>query len=126
MRRFLVLCGFIAFCFASASADSIQLANIWGTFTSTQPCQSDCTLTVGINFEFYTTSPQLIQGGWLVFGNLIPGTLRISSSGAGMEPYSYYGGGPTFKEYLTFFNSAGDEMDILMSVLFALNNEEYV
>lgn len=109
MRRLLILFGVVALCSAPTWADSIELeVNAWATFTApASSCLSNCTETIGVSFLYDT--PSLLYES----GQIVPGTLDISSSGflGSFSTYcptcsSFYG------YYMGFFNSLGDEIDL--------------
>jgi hypothetical protein len=112
MRRLLIVTTVLAFCSAPTWADSIELdVNAWATFTATQPCTSNCTETIGVNF-LYIPPPTLNVTPENFLGTVVPGTMDVSSSGF-LGPFSaYYGGVVNSQGYVGFSGSSGDEVDL--------------
>lgn len=108
MRRFLVLFAFIAFCTVPTWADSIELdVNAWATFTApSSTCLSNCTETIGVNFLYDAPSVAYPEG------QLVPGTLDISSSGFLGSFSTFCSGCGFYGYYMGFFNFNGDEIDL--------------
>jgi hypothetical protein len=102
MRRFWSALAVVAFLCTSTRADSILDVNAWATFAAMQPCYSNCTETINTSFQYYPISVEHSIGG------IVPGTLDLSSSGfLGSFSVGQFGG-----EYISFFNSMGDEIDL--------------
>jgi hypothetical protein len=60
MRRLLIVLGVVAFCSVPTWAKSIDYdVNAWATYTATQPCSSNCTETIAVNFLYNPHSPNL-------------------------------------------------------------------
>jgi hypothetical protein len=115
MRRLLIVFAVVAFCSAPIWADSIELnVNAWATFTATQPCSSNCTETIGVNF--LVEVPNLTN---YLDAQLVPNSLSVSSSGflgSFSSPYctSCY---VTLGDYIAFYNGGiyGDEIDLMFA-----------
>lgn len=113
MRRFLLVFAVVACCSAPTWADSIEVdVNAWATFTATQPCSYNCTETIGMSFLYVEPTPYSPGQPYFPYGEIVPGTLNVSSSGF---LGSFYGG-PVFVGFIPFWNSApfsaGDEIDL--------------
>ena len=81
MRRLLIVLGFVAVCSMPTWADSVEYdVNAWATFTGTQPCSSNCTETIGVNF-LYTPPPTVGVTSENFLGTIVPGSMETSSSG---------------------------------------------
>lgn len=110
MRRLLIIFVVVMFCSASGWADSTELdVSAWATFTATQPCSSNCTETIGMDFLY---DPPTLQTGK---GGIVPGTLSVSSSGfLGMlsSPGWGYYYAPLF-DGLSHEGAYGDEIDLV-------------
>jgi hypothetical protein len=71
MRRLLIVLGVVAFCSVPTWATSVDYdVNAWATYTATQPCSSNCTETIAVNFLYNPTVAELV-----------PNSLTVDSSG---------------------------------------------
>jgi hypothetical protein len=103
MRRLLIASAVVTFCFASSWADSILDVNASATFTATKSCSSNCTETISTSFQYL--QPSILDP----FGEIVAGTLDVSSSGF-LGSFSKRGAGSFY--YVPFLNSLGDEIDL--------------
>jgi hypothetical protein len=82
MRRWLIVFAAVAFCSIPTWADSIELdVTAFATFTATQPCSSNCTETIGVNFLYlppvHGNGTGSLQN---LLGSIVRGTEVVSSS----------------------------------------------
>ncbi|MGA9507236.1 MAG: hypothetical protein WBV55_01185 [Candidatus Sulfotelmatobacter sp.] len=112
MRRLLIVIAVLAFCSALTWADTIELdVNAWATFTATQPCSSNCTETIGVNFLVDLPNHGNTQ--------LVPNSVSVSSSGflgSFSSPYCT-SCSPILGDYIAFYNNGifGDEIDLMFA-----------
>src|SRR5581483_2378218 len=119
MRPALIALAALLLWCAPTWADSLLDVNISGTFVATQPCSSNCTQVVSINFEF---DPEEYPLGTSTYGYAVPGTMSIFASGflGSFNSLSYQGSDAYInlsEGYMPFLGSAGDELDIRFPLL---------
>jgi hypothetical protein len=117
VRRLLIAFAVVLFCSSSIWADSILDVNISGTFIATQPCSSNCTENIGINFQFDLTNYPYGSN----YGYAVPGTTSVWASGflGSFDSLSYQGSNGYINlsmGYMPFLDPGGDELDIRFSV----------
>jgi len=112
MLRLSILTAVLAFCSAPTWADSIELdVNAWATFTATQPCTSNCTETIRVNF-LYIPPPTVNITPENFLGTVVPGTMDVSSTGF-LGAFSAFSGGVVNSQgFVGFSGSSGDEIDL--------------
>jgi len=119
MRKLYIAAAILAFWSTCAWANSIlDEVTISGTFVATQPCTTNCTESVFIDFDF---DPAAYPVGPSTFGYAVPGSLSVFGSGflgtfsslsyQGQSGYINLGMG-----YMPFLDSGGDELDIRFPV----------
>ncbi len=86
-----------------AHADQVYSVDMWGIYTATTPCTSNCTETITADFQF-TYDPSL----W-PFVQIIPGSFSSTSSGF-MGPL--VSDGTTHGDLTIWFLGGGGEIDI--------------
>ena len=119
MRKLYIAAAILAFWSTCAWANSIlDEVTISGTFVATQPCTTNCTESVFIDFDF---DPAAYPFGTSTYGYAVPGTLTASGSGfLGSFSSAVYQGESGFISFdgafMPFFDSGGDELDIRFPV----------
>ena len=113
MRRLLVVLAAVAFCSIPTWADNIEYdVNAWATFTATQPCSSNCTETIAMNFLYKPPSDFLPSTNSVLSytGEIVPGSMDESSSG--FVGSLIAGATISTQAYVPFSDLMGDEFDL--------------
>jgi hypothetical protein len=120
MRRLLIVLATLVACSAPTWADSIELdVNAWATFTATQPCSSNCTETIGVNFlyrppsDFPDTPKYELQQD--LVGQIVAGSMDVTASGF-MGAFNGNGTFMSTQGYIPFYDSMRDEIDLNVPV----------
>lgn len=102
LPRFAMLVGVVLLLCCGASWADILQVNAWAAFTASEPCISNCTETIGLSFQYDSSS---------FSSQPVSGTFSYGSSGF-LGTFTGTGFLNLAQGYSPFYDTFGDELDL--------------